>query len=183
MRGCRRHQPPDPDCPTCIGRYARRIARRILASNPRKLFAVAFDTSLSVEQFRSWRTAVKNLLDHQRRECRWWRDVSIRVWLGADGRLHGVASLDALSPEEFIDAFRRWPVSLKRIEATDVDGAIYAAIAAGLIASSGEQGGYRRVRFTVKPQISAAKFQPVPSVPRTQPVRVATEVEPMPVLI
>jgi hypothetical protein len=122
-------------------------------------------------------------VDHQRRECRWWRDVSIRVWLGADGRLRGVASLDALSSEEFIDAFRRWPVSLKRIDAADVDRVIYAAISPGVIAASGEQGGYRPVRFTVKPQISAAKFQAASSVPRTQAVRVATMIKPMPVLI
>ena len=64
-----------------------------------------------------------------------------------------------------------------------MDGAIYAAITPGLIACSGEQGGYRPVRFTVKPQISAAKRQSTWAVIPTQAVRVATVIEPMPVLI
>src|SRR5215203_2740175 len=107
MRGCRRHEPADPQCPTCTGRAARRIGRAILATNPRRLFAVTFDTTLSGNQFRSWRTAVRNLVDHQRRECRWWRQVAMQVWLGADGRLRGVVSLDAVTTDEFRDAFRR----------------------------------------------------------------------------
>ena len=109
--------------------------------------------------------------------------MSIRVWLGADGRLRGVASLDALSPEEFIDAFRRWPVSLKRIEAADVDGAIYAAIArrshcglgrTGRLSTGqvhGEAADFRRQ--------TSARLGVIP----TQAVRVATVIEPMPVLI
>jgi hypothetical protein len=101
MRGCRRHQPADPQCPTCTGRAARRIGRTILATNPRRLFSVEFGTALSPEQFRSWRTAARNLVDHQRRECRWWREVAMQVWLGADGRVRGIVSLGAITPEEF----------------------------------------------------------------------------------
>jgi hypothetical protein len=32
----------------------------------------------------------------------------MQVWLGTDGRLRGVVSLDAITPEEFAEAFRRW---------------------------------------------------------------------------
>jgi hypothetical protein len=108
MRGCRRHAPPDQTCPICARRYSRRTARAILATNPRRLFAVTFNTNLSHEQFRSWRTAARNLVDYQRRESRWWRGVSMQVWLGTDGRLRGVVSLDAITPEEFAEALRRW---------------------------------------------------------------------------
>src|SRR3954468_19388657 len=180
MRGCRRHQPRLLDCPTCAGRYARRVARATLASNPRRLFAVEFDTSLSVEQFRSWRTAARNLVDHQRRECRWWRGVSMQVWLGADGRLRGIASLDAITAEEFQQAFRRWAISMKEIEAADLDGAIYAAIEPGRIGVCGQRG-YQAVRFALKPQMPTAKRQPVSQAAPTQ--LLGAMIEPMPVVI
>src|SRR5215212_131462 len=131
MRGCRRHEPADPQCATCTGRAARRIGRAILATNPRRLFAVTFDTALSQEQFRSWRTAVRNLVDHQRRECRWWRQVAMQVWLGVDGRLRGIVSLDAVTTDEFRDAFRRWPVRLKQVETAGLESAVYAAVEPG----------------------------------------------------
>jgi hypothetical protein len=151
MRGCRRHEPADPQCPTCTGRAARRIGRAILATNPRRLFAVTFDTTLSGNQFRSWRTAVRNLVDHQRRECRWWRQVAMQVWLGADGRLRGVVSLDAVTTDEFRDAFRRWSVSITSVKAGDLADAVYAAVEPGVVAHSGGQTG-QAVRFTLKPQ-------------------------------
>src|SRR3954447_24128107 len=167
MRGCRRHQPPNPSCPRCSARYARRAARTILATNPRRLFAVEFDTTLSHEQFRSWRTAARNLVDHKRRECRWWREVAMQVWLGADGRLRGIASLDAITAEEFQQAFRRWAISMKEIEAADLDGAIYAAIEPGRIGVCGQRG-YQAVRFALKPQMPTTKRQPVSPAAPTQ---------------
>ncbi len=115
MRGCRRHQPPDLTCPTCAGRFSRRIGRAILAEGPRQLHAVNFPTTLSPEEFRSWRIAARNLLDHQRRQCRWWRGVSMQVWLGQDGRVRGVVNLDAITSEEFEEALGRWQPTLKRI--------------------------------------------------------------------
>jgi hypothetical protein len=181
MRGCRRHQPADPQCPTCTGRAARRIGRAILATNPRRLFAVTFDTTLSGNQFRSWRTAVRNLVDHQRRESRWWRQVSMQVWLGADGRVRGIVSLDAITEDEFAAAFRRWPVSLQAVEAKGLGGAIYAAIEPGVVATSSEQGGYQAVRFTVKPQMTTARPEPVWVTAQVQTT--SALVEPMPVLI
>src|SRR4051794_11326596 len=128
MRPCRRHQSSDPTCHICAGRYARRTARSILATNPRRLFSIQFDTNVSLGEFDRWRRAVRNLVDHQRRESRWWHEVSIRVWLGADGRLRGVASLDAITAEEFEEAFARWPVSLRSMQPNDLGSAIYAAI-------------------------------------------------------
>src|SRR5829696_10042013 len=182
MRGCRRHQPGHPPCPICVQRYSRRIARSILVTNPRRLLAITFDTALSREQFQSWRTAARNLVDHKRRECRWWRAVSVQVWLGADGRLRGVVSLDAITEEEFEEAFRQWPVRLSEIEAADLDHAVYAAIAPGVVASADGQGGYQAVRFTLKPQTTTAR--PKPEEP-TAPSRVSTSllIEPMPILI
>jgi hypothetical protein len=156
------------------------MARSFLATNPRRLFAITFDTALSREDFRSWRTAARNLVDHQRRECRWWRKVSIQVWLGEDGRLRGIVSLDAVTTDEFRDAFRRWPLTLTSVKAGDLADAIYAAVEPGVVACADGQGGYRAVRFKLKPQTALPK----PEEP-TAPSRLATSllIEPMPILI
>src|SRR3954468_20124530 len=132
MRGCRRHEPSDPCCPTCAGRYARRTARAILATNPRQLHAVKFATSFSPHEFRSWRIATRNVIDHQRRRCRWWRGVSLYCWLGQDGRLRGVVNLDAITSEEFEEAFRRWGPDLRRIGPEEVAGVVFEAVRPGV---------------------------------------------------
>jgi hypothetical protein len=74
---------------------------------PSPTFLLEIDTNLSLEQFRSWRTAARNLVDHKRRECRWWRQVAMQVWLAADGRVRGVASLDAVTTDESRHVARR----------------------------------------------------------------------------
>jgi hypothetical protein len=147
---------------------------------PRRLFAITFDTALSREDYRSWRTAARNLVDHKRRECRWWREVSMQIWLGADGRLRGVASLDAVTTDEFRDAFRRWPLTLTSVKAGDLDDAVYAAVEPGVVACADGQGGYQAVRVTLKPQTTTAR--PKPEEP-TAPSRVSTSllIEPMPI--
>jgi hypothetical protein len=52
----------------------------------------------------------------------------MQVWLGADGRLRGVVSLDAVTTHEFRDAFRRWSVSITSVKAGDLADAVYAAV-------------------------------------------------------
>jgi hypothetical protein len=182
MRPCRRHQASDPTCPTCAGRYARRTARSILATNPRRLFSVEFSTNLSLGEFDGWRRAARNLIDHQRRECRWWRDVSMQVWLGADGQVRGVVGLDAITPEEFGDAFRRWYVCLNEIGAADLSEAIYAAVDPGVVASSGEQGGYQAVKFQLKAQAARTRAMTGPPSRPAQIAPPAALIEPMPIL-
>jgi hypothetical protein len=66
-----------------------------------------------------------------------------------------VITLDAITPEEFVKAFARWPASLTYVEADDLTKAVYAAIAPGVIAHSGGQGGYQAVRFTLRSQVAA----------------------------
>jgi hypothetical protein len=104
------------------------------------------------------------------------------VFLGADGRVRGVVSLDAVTTDEFRDAFRRWPVTLTSVKAGDLDHAIYAAVEPGVVASADGQGGYQAVRFTLRPQTTTAR--PEPKEP-TAPSRVSTSllIEPMPILL
>jgi hypothetical protein len=106
----------------------------------------------------------------------------MQVWLSTDGRPRGVASLDAITEEEFADAFTRWPVSLKKIEDADLDRAIYAAIEPDVVVCPSGFFGYQAVRLTLKAQKPTAVRQPITkAVP--EPVRKAAFIEPMPVLI
>ena len=95
--------------------------------------------------------------------------------------MRGVASLDAVETGEFRDAFRRWPLTLTSVKAGDLDHAVYATVEPGVVACADRQGGYQAVRFTLKPQTTAARPKPEePSAPR----QVATSllIEPMPIL-
>ena len=159
MRGCRRHQPPHLNCPTCAGRYARRTARAILCTNPRQLHAVKFSTHLSPTEFRSWRIAARNLIDHQRRGSRWWRSVSIQGWLGADACVRGIVSLDAVTREEFVEAFSRWQPTLRRTGPEEVACVVFEAVRPGVVAAV-DRVGYQTIRFTVRPKTVRRVFRP-----------------------
>jgi hypothetical protein len=70
-----------------------------------------------------------------------------------------VVTLDAITPEEFVKAFARWPASLTHVEADDLAKAVYEAIAPSVMAHSGGQGGYQAVKFTLKPQKVASDLR------------------------
>jgi hypothetical protein len=148
-------------CPTCAGRYARRVARAILAAAPRRLYAVEFGTTLSREELRHWRVAMRNTIDHQRRHSRWWHGVSFHLWLGTDGRLRGIIGLDAITADEFADAFARWPASLRRIGPEELSAAVYDALRPGGIAHPARRGGYQSVRFTLRARVPSRYRQSV----------------------
>ena len=126
-----------------------RSARAILATNPRQLHAVKFSTHLSTTEFRSWRIAARNIVDHQRRGSRWWRGVSLYVWLDADGRVSGIVALDAITPEEFEEAFRRWEPMLRRLGPEEVADEVYGALRPGVIAETAGSG-YQSVRLSIR---------------------------------
>src|SRR3954469_17675508 len=79
----------------------------------------------------------------------WWRGVSLHVWRGQDGRVRGVVTLDAITPEEFIEAFARWEPGLKRIAEEELASGVYQALQPGVIAPV-DCGGYQRVRLTIR---------------------------------
>jgi hypothetical protein len=120
---------------------------------------VNFRTTLSPLEFHSWRVSVRNLIDHQRRRCRWWRGVTISVWLGADGCVRGIVSLDAVTLEEFAEAFGRWEPSLRRVGPEEVAGVVLEAIRPGVIAKV-DGGGYLRARLTVRPKTVRCVVRP-----------------------
>ena len=71
----------------------------------------------------------------------------MQVWLGADGQLRGVVSLDAVTPDEFEEAFGRWEPSLRRIGPEEVADVVLKAVRPQVIAQV-DGGGYQSVRFT-----------------------------------
>src|SRR3954468_18003800 len=104
-------------CATCRWRYAGRVAQRILNRTSSHLYAVEIDAKLhALPDFWVWRVEARNLLDHRRRTCRWWRDLGLSVWLSHDGHVRGIVSLGAVTAEEFHSAVgRRWPPKLQAI--------------------------------------------------------------------
>jgi hypothetical protein len=127
-------------------------------------------------EFRSWRIAARNVIDHQRRGSRWWRGVSLHCWLGQDGRVRGVVSLHAITKAEFEEATRRWGPTFRRIAEEELADEVYAALRPDIVAE-GDGGGYQTIRFTVRPQRTIrAVRQPL------GPRQVAL-IEPMPLLL
>src|SRR5947209_6640982 len=93
-----------------------------MATNPRHLHAVEIEARIAtLADFRLWRVQARNVMDHNRRECRWWNDLSFCVWLSNDGQLRGIASIGAVTPDEFQAALgRRWPATLRTIDQATV---------------------------------------------------------------
>jgi len=168
------------DCPTCRWRYSGRVARRILDRTQGHLYAIEIDTALhTFADFSVWRVESRNLIDHRRRACRWWRDLSLAVWLGKDGRVRGTASLGAVTVGEFeVAVGRRWPVTLRAIDPATVREAVYRAIRPGLIADVGSgRGRYQPLKFAVWPRCS--QHSPVL---QSRENAVPTWIEPLPLI-
>jgi hypothetical protein len=138
---------------------------------------VKFQTALSHGEFHSWRVAARNLIDHRRRESRWWNGVQMRVWLGADGQLRGVVSLDAVAPKEFEDAFARREPSLRRIGPEEVADVVLEAVRPDVIAQV-DGGGHQSVRFTLRPKTVRHVARP-----RARGLGDVAIVDPMPLIL
>jgi hypothetical protein len=164
---CSNNRCAEIDCASCSRRYATRLARRILATSPRRLFVIEVGVSFpSLTGFWNWRTQIRNLIDHRRRVDGWWNPVELHVWLTHDGRVRGVMVLDALTETEFLSALNaRWPTTLRPIGPGHLRDSIYAAVQPEVIATSGpHQARYqfrklailaRRRRSVMTPNIAA----------------------------
>lgn len=172
------HRCASPACEPCAWRYSFRVYRRILAHDPRRLHVVTFAAGLQdPTDFHRWRAAVRNLVDHRRRACSWWKSVGLWTWLSADGAVRGLTILGSISEAEFGTAFsRRWPTTLRLTEITTARAEIYRAAHPGVIAPGGP-GRYQSIKAAVEPQGSDALASP-PRPPRT----CAAWAEPMAVL-
>jgi hypothetical protein len=143
-------------CEPCAWRYSLNISRRILAHDHRRLFAMSIQPNVAeIGEFSGWRTAVRNTIDYRRGECRWWRDLGVWGWLGADGSVRGIVSLGSVTEGEFCGVFgRRWPISVRPITPTNLRHVIYwEAMRPSVIVEAGpQQGRYQHIKITIEPQ-------------------------------
>lgn len=144
-----------PACAACAWRYALRLSRRILATEPRRLFQITIEARLpDLTTFPGWRKAVRNLVDHRRRADIWWGEVGLWLWLAHDGTVRGIVSLGGVTEVEFATAFRRrWPVRVRPCAVGDVRQQVYFAIhpdRADVL--EGLPGRYQRVKVAVEPK-------------------------------
>ncbi|MBL0406827.1 hypothetical protein JKG68_23055 [Microvirga aerilata] len=148
------NRPYSVSCESCTWRYSLNISRRILTTNPRRLFAITFTPTLTSQaDFRSWRIQVRNVLDYRRRESRWWRDVGLWGWLNADGHIKGIASLGAILEDEFLHAFgRRWPTTLRAIDEKELRNEVYFSVRPSMIFNAGpHHGRYQHLKLAIEP--------------------------------
>lgn len=147
-------------CPTCCWRYSLHVSRRILSHDPRRLHAVTIAPRLDgLGDFPGWRVAVRNLVDHRRRQDRWWLAVGLWCWLGRGGAVRGIVSLGAVTEPEFEHALgRRWPVALRWIEIAAAREEVYYACCPRVIADTGSRSGrYQPVSAWIGPERAALR--------------------------
>jgi hypothetical protein len=134
-------------CEPCAWRYSLNISRRILATDPGRLFAVTFAPTLTTQtNFRLWRIQVRNLVDYRRQESRWWRDLGLWGWLGSDGHVRAIIGLGSVREDEFLRAFeRRWFATLRNIDVNNARSEIYFAMRPGIIFTGPHHGRYQRI--------------------------------------
>jgi hypothetical protein len=167
-------------CERCAKRYGRRVARRILATNPRNLFGIEINAALSsLGAFWCWRIEVRNWVDHRRRVDRHWRSAGLYVWLSQDGWVRGVIALNALTTDEVEATLgRRWPITLRRVDQSVLCCHIYETIRPPAIWSDKrDQSRYQHRKLVIWQRRTPALIEP-----RVPPTK-NNFIEPMPFLI
>jgi hypothetical protein len=143
------------------------MARRIWAIKPRRMYTVTFGGATFWRDFQTWRIAVRNTVDHQRRTTMWWDGVSIRYWWCDDRQIRGVANIDGITQSEFLAALSKWEPTLRYVEVEELAVEIAAII--GMAAPESRHHGYRvgprvarrRPKLIASP-VSAVVLQPLP---------------------
>lgn len=166
-------------CEACSCRYAGHVAKRI-QTIAGKRNVIEIDASLStLADFWSWRIEARNLIDYRRRDCRWWRELLLSVWLCRDGRLRGVVGIASLTPAEVLEVLnRRWPTTLRPVESNDLRQEIATIVHPRVITTIQVRARYQSLKFSIWPKGTRTKIQ---SAPVSLPTR--RVVEPMPVLV
>ena len=127
-------------------------------------------------EFAQWRTALRNFSDHRRRSCRWWRSVSLDLWLQADGMVRGVVRLGEIGADEFVAAFAgRWAVTMRPIDLSEVRTELFYALHPTRIADFGIARRYQGVRVTIGPKRSRPRS--------SRPIRAVESRRPLPMLM
>jgi hypothetical protein len=141
------------ECPKCARRYARRVAYDFLFSATGQIYAITITAGIdSLNDFGGWRVSAWNTFSY-RRNCRWWRDVAMRVWLSRDSSIRGAVALGSVTEHEFLTAIKtRWPVTLRSIRPEALYDEIYAVVRPDMImADDPSHARYQPRQMTVRP--------------------------------
>lgn len=165
-------------CETCARRYSAHISRRIRARSAERVCAIQIDAQANnLNTFCTWRVEARNLVDHLRRQSRWWRHFGLHVWRSKDGSARGIAMLRSVTLEEVTSAFAaRWPTKLRPITLAVLRNEITCVVHPNVIALHGRGGRYQPIKFVVWPR--TLRTGPTYS----KPTRESRLAEPMPII-
>lgn len=167
-------------CQTCAWRRAGKVAARIEAYTTGALSVFKIDvTCTNPEDFRRWRTSIRNLIDHRRRSALdgpRWRCLGMYGWLQADGAVRGVVALGGLDRNDVEHTLvRRWPTGLTEMDPATLRVEVYWSLHPRTIWVAGpSQGRYQPVKIAICPVKAPAVVAPV---------RGESGLDPMPVLV
>ena len=162
-------------CDTCRWRYAGHIARRILP-DARRFFTAEID--IGDASLRSWASRARNVVEYRRWRSRWWNEVTLAVWLHQDHGARGIVALGSVQEEELVEAFERWPTTLKFIAADSVRAQVYRVLHPNRIAMVPEQRRYQSISFSIGPR----KLTPLRPVSHSETKGQSVEIAGMPCL-
>jgi hypothetical protein len=154
-------------CSKCAKRHARRVAREFQAPSTCPIYAVTIAAQTDdLEEFGRWRADVWNIIAYRRQICRWWRGVSLRVWLCQDQTVRGVVALGAITESEFQTALgSRWFLTLHPIPTGSLADLLFQIVRPGsIMADDPGYARYQHRQMTVRPSRARAAPEPVASV-------------------
>jgi hypothetical protein len=133
----------------------------------------------SFADFWAWRVEVRNVVDYRRRTDRWWRDLAVSVWLSQDGVMRGIVALGAVTPDEFLAAFARWPTALRPITPSTLRDEVYAIVQPSRLAFPAlPPRRYQSLKLTIAARRNTSK-----SISPLSEKAVCRYLEPMPILL
>ena len=152
----------------------------MIRTEARNLCAVEIELApSSFADFWSWRVEARNVVDYRRRTDRWWRDLALSVWLNQDGMMRGIVALGPVTPDEFLEAFTRWPTALRPITPSDLRDEIYAIVQPSRLAFPAlPPRRYQSLKLTIAARRNAPK-----TISPLSEKAVSRYLEPMPILL
>lgn len=134
-------------CDSCRWRYAGHIARGILP-NARRFFAIEIE--MGDAGFRPWASRARNVIQYRRSDSRYWNQVSLTVWHCRDQRAWGIVAVGPILEAELVEAFARWPTTLRPIVPEDVRTTIYHALRPDLLLAVPHGRRYQSISFSTR---------------------------------
>lgn len=160
-------------CDTCRWRYAGQITRRSL---PEARRLVTAEIDICDQSFRSWASRVRNVVQYRRSQSIWFNELSLTSWLCRDNRARGIVVLGSVQQAELIEAFERWPMTLKPVASEDVRAAVYRILHPDRIAAIPDARRYQSIQFS----IGSRQMKASSTVSHHEPMSIPVEIAAMP---